>query len=113
MKFYAVALIVALIGSAVCENIVPSDDEVKSMVDKLDIEDSLPLFGGLSLEKVENSEDVSSRGVESLTNRLVRYIQTHKLIFDIESTGARSSVGGKTKPVIVKKIKSTLKTFSN
>jgi hypothetical protein len=103
MKLFVVALIIALIGCAVSEKVEPSDDEVKKLVDQLDSEESLPLFGGLSLEKVENSE-VLPRSVESLTDRLIRYIRSHKLNFDISE--ARSSVGGKTKPVIVKKIKS-------
>lgn len=105
MKLCAI-LVFALIGFAVSENVEPSDDQVKSLVDQLDNEESLPLFGGLSLEKVEKSEEVSPRSAESLTDRLVRYIKSHELKFDISE--ARSSVGGKTKPVIVKKIKSTL-----
>lgn len=111
MKLCAIALIFALIGCAISEN-VPTDDQVISMIDQLDNEESLPLFGGLSLEKVDDSEEVSSRSLsESLTERLIRFVRSHKVNFEISE--ARSSVGGKTKPVIVKKIKSTLNRLSN
>lgn len=112
MKLCAIALIFALIACAASENVAPSDEKVISLIDQLDSEESLPLFGGLSLEKVEESSDeVSSRSSESLTERLIRYVRSHKLNFEISE--ARSSVGGKTKPVIVKKIKSTLNKFDN
>jgi hypothetical protein len=110
MKFCTIALIFALIGCAISENVAPTDEQVIDMIEKLDNEESLPLFGGLTLEKVENSVEVSSRSSESLTDRLVRYIRSHKVNFEISE--ARSSVGGKTKPVIVKKIKSTLNRLS-
>lgn len=112
MKLCAIALIFALIACAASENVAPSDEKVISLIDQLDNEESLPLFGGLSLEKVEESDEVSSRSSESLTDRLIRYVRSHKLNFEISE--ARSSVGGKTKPqVIVKKIKSTLNKFDN
>lgn len=107
MKLCVFALTFALIGCAVAES-EPSDDQVKNLVNQLDNEKSLYLFGGLSLDKIPES-DVTPRSDESLTQRLVRYISTHKLNFDISE--ARSSVGGKTKPVIVKKIKSTWTNF--
>lgn len=105
MKLCAFAIVVAMIGCVACEN-APSDDQVISMINKLDDEQSLPIFGGLSLEKVENAEEASARS-ESLTDRIVRYLKSHKVNFEISE--ARSSVGGKIKPVIVKKIKSTFK----
>jgi hypothetical protein len=111
MKLCSIALIFALIGSAVSENnVAPTDEQVISLIDRLDSEESLPIFGGLSLEKVDNLDEVSSRSSESLTDRLIRYLRSHKVNFEISE--ARSSVGGKTKPVIVKKIKSTLKRLS-
>ena len=112
-KLCAIAMIVAFIGFVACED-VPSDDQVISMVNKLDEEQSLPLFGGLSLEKVdENINEASARSSESLNDRIVRYLKSHKVNFEISE--ARSS-GGKIKPVIVKKVKSTLNAnyiFSN
>lgn len=107
-KLCAIAVIIAFIGCVACEN-VPSDDQVISMINKLDEEQSFPLFGGLSLEKVESSDEVSARS-EDLTDRIIRYLKSHKVNFDISE--ARSSVGGKIKPVIVKKVKSTLKELS-
>lgn len=107
-KLCAIAVIIAFIGCVACEN-APSDDQVISMINKLDEEQSLPLFGGLSLEKVESSDEASARS-ESLTDRIIRYLKSHKVNFEISE--ARSSVGGKIKPVIVKKVKSTLKELS-
>lgn len=103
-KFCSIALIAVLVSCVACEN-VPTDDQVISMINKLDEEQSLPLFGGLSVEKVENSDDTSAR-FESLTDRIVRYLKSHKV--NLELNEARSSVGGKIKPNIVKKVKSTL-----
>lgn len=111
MKLCAIALVIALIGCAASENAAPTDEKVISMIDELDSEQSLEIFGGLSLEKVENADEVSSRSSESLADRLIRYIRSHKVNFDISEE--RSSVGGKTKPVIVKKIKSTFNRLSN
>jgi hypothetical protein len=108
IKFCAVAIIFALIGCIASEN-VPTDDQVIAMINNLDEEQSLPLFGGLSVEKVEGSDEASARS-ESLTDRIVRYLKSHKVNFEISE--ARSSVGGKIKPVIVKKVKSTLKEIS-
>jgi hypothetical protein len=107
-KFYTIVLIVVLVGNCACEKI-PTDSEVISMIDKLDEEQSLPLFGGLALEKVESADDVVPRSSESLTQRLIRYLKSHSLELEnvIDSSEARSNVGGKIKPVIIKKVKST------
>lgn len=76
------------------------------MINKLDEEQSLPLFGDLSLEKVEGGSDAAPRS-ESLADRIVRYLKSHTL--NLEISEARSSnVGGKIKNKIVKKVKSTL-----
>lgn len=108
-KVYAIAIIFVFVGSVACEN-VPRDDEVIAMVDKLDEEQSLPLFGGLSIEKVENSNEAAARS-ESLTDRIIRYLKSHKVNFEVSE--ARASVGGKIKPVIVKKVKSTFQHLNS
>lgn len=107
MKIYTVTIIFALFGYAACEKI-PTDSEIISMVDKLDEEQSLPLFGGLSLEKVESANDISARSSETLTDRIVRYLKSHSVNFE-NNFEARSN-GGKIRPVkIIKKVKSTFK----
>lgn len=106
VKLCAIAIIIALIGFVACESI-PSDEQVVSMINQLDEEPTLPLFGGLSLEKVPNSDEISARSAESLVDRIVRFLKTREVNFEI-SEARSSSVGGKIKPVIVKKIKSTL-----
>ena len=111
VKFCTIAIIVAFIGYVACEN-VPTDEQVVTLINKLDEEQTLPLFGGLTLEKVENSDEVSSRS-EGLTDRIVRYLKSHKVNFEISEARSDSSVGGKIKPVIVKKVKSTLKENQN
>lgn len=111
VKLCAIAILFAIIGLGACESI-PSDEQVVSMINKLDEEPSLPLFGGLTLEKVEDSNDESPRS-ESLADRIVRYLKSHKVNFDISEARSGSSVGGKIKPVIVKKVKSTWKKYFN
>lgn len=104
-KVYTFAIIFALFGFVACEKIA-TDSEIISLIDKLDEEQSLPLFGGLSLEKVESVNDiVTPRSSETLTDRIIRYLKSHSVNFE-DSSEARSS-GGKIKPVIIKKVKST------
>lgn len=108
-KFYTIAILIivnALVSGTVCEKTPPSDSEVISMIDKLDEEQALPLFGGLTLEKVESANDNTPRSSETLTERLIRYLKSHSVNFEL-SEEARSNVGGKIKPVIIKKVKST------
>lgn len=109
LKVCAITVIAfAIVGSVLSEN-VPSDDAVKKLIDDLDAEQSLPVFGGLSLDKIEASDEVSPRSSESLTDRLIRYVRSHRVNFDLSEE--RSDVGGKIKPVhiIKKKVKSTFK----
>lgn len=102
-KLCTVLIVALCITSIACEK-VPTDSEVISMIDKLDEEKSLPLFGGLSLEKVDSANDNLPRSTETLTDRIVRYLKSHSVNYDLSE--ARS--GGKIKPVIIKKVKSTL-----
>lgn len=104
MKICTVIIAALCISCIACEKI-PTDSEVISMIDKLDEEKSLPLFGGLTLEKVESANDNSPRSSEDLTSRIIRYLKSHSINYDLSE--ARSSVGGKIKPVIIKKVKST------
>lgn len=69
----------------------PSDTEIISMIDKLDDESSMDLFGGLTYEKTTDTQIVSARGIESLTERIVRYLKDHQLNMDLKS----ENVGGK------------------
>jgi hypothetical protein len=108
----AVVAIIACTATIVCCEKVPTDSEVISMIDKLDAEESLPLFGGLSLVKVESDNDNVPRSSQNLADRIIEYIQSHSVNYENEISEARSSVGGKTKPhVIIKKVKSTSKNF--
>lgn len=116
MKLKICAIIIftfAIVGSALSENNVPSDDEVKKMIDDLDDEQSLSLFSGLSIEKIANSDQVSPRS-EDLTDRIIRYVRSHRVNLDLSEE--RSDVGGKIKPVvhiIKKKVKSTSNEISS
>lgn len=110
MNIYTFAIIFALFGFAACEKI-PTDSEIISMIDKLDEEQSLELFGGLSLEKVESANDVSPRSSETLTDRIVRYLKSHSV--SLENNSEARSNGGKFRPVkiIKKKVKSTFEIY--
>lgn len=112
IKIYTVAIIFALFGYAACEKI-PTDSEIISMIDKLDEEQSLPLFGGLSLEKVESVNDVSPRSSETLTDRIVRYLKSHSVNFEnsFEAREGKSSI--RPVKIIKKKVKSTFEINEN
>lgn len=104
-----IIVVATFVGTITCEK-PPTDSEVISMIDKLDEEQSLPLFGGLALEKVESANDISPRSSETLTDRIERYLKSHSVNFELSE--ARSSVGGKIKPhKIIKKVKSTSNLF--
>ena len=104
-KIYTIAIFFALFGYVISAEKIPTDSEVIGMVDKLDEEHSLPLFGGLELVKVESASDDVPRSMETLTDRIIRYLKSHSVSFE-NSYEARSK-GGKIKPVIIKKVKST------
>ena len=88
MFFKASALLLVL--CAICfassgASSSPSDTEIISMIDELDNESSMELFGGLTYQKTTDTQTVSARGIESLTERIVRYLKDHQLNMDLKS----------------------------
>lgn len=83
-KYICVVLCVALIG---CATALPSQDnnekDLINMLNKIDNEATLPLFGGLTIQRAESGRSfgVSTNGVESFDERAERYLQTHQLNF--------------------------------
>jgi hypothetical protein len=68
-----------------------SDNKVIQLVDTLDHEKTLLLFGGLVVEKTARDED-KPRGFESLTERLYRYFNTHSLVLkDVDQETGETS----------------------
>ncbi|CAO1426631.1 unnamed protein product [Diamesa hyperborea] len=84
-KTSALFLVLCAISFASSAPSSPSDTEIISMIDKLDDESSVDLFGGLTYEKTSETQTVSARGIESLTERIVRYLKDHQLNMDLQS----------------------------
>lgn len=72
-------LIVARTASALPKQ-EKTERELVQLINKLDNEVSLPLFGGLRIDRSESARAFGgSKGVESFEQRAERYLQSHKL----------------------------------
>lgn len=94
--FFKITSALFLVLCAICfasssASTLPSDTEIISMIDTLDDESSMDLFGGLTYEKVSETQTATTRGIESLTERIVRYLKHHQLTMDLQN----ENVGGK------------------
>ncbi|KAL7019420.1 hypothetical protein ACKWTF_011117 [Chironomus riparius] len=98
-KLFTVIIAALCISSIACEKI-PTDSDVISMIDKLDEENSLPLFGGLTLEKVESANDNSPRSSESLTDRIISYLKSHTVNYEL-SEARTGEARGKLKKLML------------
>ncbi|KAI9584861.1 uncharacterized protein LOC119634634 [Glossina fuscipes] len=82
-KIFCVVFVATLVGSTVA---LPKQDnsekDLLNMIEKMDNVPSLPLFGGLRIDRVENGRSFgSSKAVESFDERAERYLETHQLNF--------------------------------
>lgn len=117
-KMYSVLLLL-VIGFIVLNdrmaNALPKQEkterELVQLINKIDNEVSLPLFGGMRIDRSENGRAFGSvKSVESFEQRAERYLQTHTLSFsfpeeeaalenemDDENTGRSMAEGKWTK----------------
>ena len=76
---------VVLVASFVCSAVaLPSQDssekDLVNMINQVDAEPSVPLFGGLRIDRVEAGRSFgASKAVESFAERAERYLATHEL----------------------------------
>lgn len=82
-KIFCVVFVATLVGSTIA---LPKQDnsekDLLNMIEKMDNVPSLPLFGGLRIDRVENGRSFgSSKAVESFDERAERYLETHQLNF--------------------------------
>lgn len=90
--FCLTVAIVPIHGNSIAESSV---DLVQS-IDVLDQEASLPLFGGLSVERLTNTGAAPRTGSETLIERAERYLQTHEVQFNVpQSEEASGNIAGK------------------
>ncbi|KAH8402763.1 hypothetical protein KR215_010276 [Drosophila sulfurigaster] len=80
-KFVCVVLVASFVCGAFA---LPSQDnsekDLVNMINKLDNEDSVSLFGGLRIDRTEAGRSFgSSKGIESFEDRAERYLETHEL----------------------------------
>ncbi|EDV90707.1 uncharacterized protein LOC6569764 [Drosophila grimshawi] len=76
---------VVLVASFVCGSLaLPSQDnsekDLVNMLNKLDNEESISLFGGLRIDRTETGRSFgSAKSLESFEDRAERYLETHEL----------------------------------
>lgn len=80
-KFVCVVLLASLVCGALA---LPSQDsserDLVNMLNRLDTEDSVPLFGGLRIDRSETGRSFGAgNAVESFEDRAERYLETHEL----------------------------------
>uniref|UniRef100_A0A1A9W5M8 Uncharacterized protein n=1 Tax=Glossina brevipalpis TaxID=37001 RepID=A0A1A9W5M8_9MUSC len=84
-KIFCVVFVV--VATFVCSTIaLPKQDnsekDLLNMIDKIDNVPSMPLFGGLRVDRIENGRSFgSSKAIESFDERAERYLETHQLNF--------------------------------
>lgn len=86
-KFVCVLLVTAFVCSAAA---LPSQDnnekDLINMINKIDSEPAVPLFGGLRIERSETGRSFGSlKALESFEDRAERYLETHKLSLSFPS----------------------------
>ncbi|XP_064550506.1 uncharacterized protein Osi15 [Drosophila montana] len=80
-KFVCVVLVASFVCGALA---LPSQDssekDLVNMLNRLDNEESVPLFGGLRIDRSETGRSFgSAKGLESFEDRAERYLETHEL----------------------------------
>lgn len=82
--YFKIGAIVLLAFIAI-SNAEPSDREVIDMINQIDNEKSLNLFGGLSVVESENAGERSASwmSTENVVDRAVRYLNSHELKFAV------------------------------
>nr|XP_029730126.1 uncharacterized protein LOC115267344 [Aedes albopictus] len=80
------ALVIAVVAIAVASAAnTKQEQQMVNLINEIDQQESFPLFGGLSVERVEGGGR-SFGGVdasEDLTERAVRYLNTHSVKFNV------------------------------
>ncbi|XP_030371251.1 uncharacterized protein LOC115621681 [Scaptodrosophila lebanonensis] len=80
-KFVCVVLVASFVCGAIA---LPSQDnsekDLVNMLNRLDSEESVPLFGGLRIDRSETGRSFgANKAVESFEDRAERYLETHEL----------------------------------
>ena len=89
---YSKIVCVVFVATFVCGAIaLPKQDanekDLVNMINKIDAEPSVPLFGGLRIERTETGRAFgSAKAVETFEERAERYLQSHQLNFAFPDT---------------------------
>lgn len=82
MKFTIVCVVMCsfLVATIMAKATVSIDQQLISSIDDLDQEKSLPLFGGLSIQRIGDGFPSGPRSVDvSILDRAVSYFQSHEI----------------------------------
>ncbi|XP_055587248.1 uncharacterized protein LOC129739755 [Uranotaenia lowii] len=79
-------VVVAVLGFAAAAANTKEEQQMINLIDEIDRERNFPLFGGLSVQKVEGFEERSFGAEEGLAERAIRYLNSHSLKINIPAT---------------------------
>lgn len=116
-KFVCAVLIASFVCSAAAlpslQQLDNSEKDVIGLINRIDSADSLPLFGGMRVERSETGRSFGAfaKGVESVDERVERYLATHELNFglpseedeEVENEYAGRAMEGKENKLKIKK----------
>ncbi|XP_026470989.1 uncharacterized protein LOC113375265 [Ctenocephalides felis] len=105
-----IVIVVLCMATVNCFDVCANNDDkcvenkIKEYVDNADQEGSIPLFGGLSIDKVRGVEPLPSSNDESLVGRVQRYMQSHELKFQVPEEKKGRSLTEESRSSKLKKI---------
>lgn len=92
-NMYSKIVYIVVVATFVCSAVaLPKQDanekDLVNMINKIDNEPSVPLFGGLRIERVETGRGfgASNKAVETFEERAERYLESHQLNFSFPDT---------------------------
>ena len=83
-------LSVVLVGSVLAADSLPEDKKVVDLINEIDKEKSVYLFGGLSVERSpQNGRSISVQSTgEAIVDRAIQYMNEHTLKFKVPEDDA-------------------------
>ncbi|XP_021712381.1 uncharacterized protein LOC110680903 [Aedes aegypti] len=82
LRSSAVVILAVAIAVAAASN-TKEEQQMVNLINEIDQQESFPLFGGLSVERVEGARSFGGDVSEDLAERAVRYLNTHSVKFNV------------------------------
>ncbi|EAT45780.1 AAEL002949-PA [Aedes aegypti] len=82
LRSSALVILAVAIAVAAASN-TKEEQQMVNLINEIDQQESFPLFGGLSVERVEGARSFGGDASEDLAERAVRYLNTHSVKFNV------------------------------